>query len=73
MKTEQDAQALIARLKQQFGADFGGRDGTVTAVKAGGFGTLHRVTFGPFRDPSEWKGLCPKLLAAGQDCQPITQ
>ena len=73
LKSEQDAQALVARLKQQFAADLGGREASVTAVSAGGFGTLHRVTFGPFRDPSEWKTLCPKLLGAGQDCQPVTQ
>lgn len=72
-KTADEAQAAAVRIKQQFVGELAGREATVTAVNAGGFGTLHRVSFGPFLDPAEWKSLCPKLLSTGSDCQPLTQ
>ena len=72
-KTVAEAQAAAARIKLQFIGELAGREASITAVSAGGFGTLHRVSFGPFVDPAEWKVLCPKLLSAGNDCQPLSQ
>lgn len=73
LRSAEEARAVAARLKQQFASELAGREASISTVNAGGFGTLHRVAFGPFHDPAEWKDLCPKLLSAGQDCQPLTQ
>ena len=73
LKSREEAQAIAAQLKQELGADLAGREPSITAVSAGGFGTLHRLSFGPFSDVAEWKELCPKLLKAGHDCQPLKQ
>jgi SPOR domain len=73
LKTPEEAQAVATKLKQQLPAELAGREAAVVAVNAGGFGTLHQVTFGPFADPAEWKAICPKLLSAGHDCQPLTK
>ncbi len=73
LKSREEAQSVAAQLKQQLGPDLAGRDASIVAVSAGGFGTLHRLSFGPFADAAEWKDLCPKLLKAGHDCQPLSQ
>lgn len=73
LKSREEAQTMAAQLKQELGADLAGREPSITAVSAGGFGTLHRLSFGPFSDAAEWKELCPKLLKAGHDCQPLKQ
>lgn len=73
LKSREEAQAVADKLKQQLGPDLAGREASIVAVSAGGFGTLHRLSFGPFADAAEWKTLCPKLLKAGHDCQPLTQ
>ena len=73
LKTREQAQAVAAQLKQQFAAELAGREATIVAVDVGGFGTLHRVRFGPFADASEWKGLCPRLLSEGHDCLGVDQ
>ena len=73
LKTREDAQSVAAKLKQQLGLELAGREASIVAVSEGGFGTLHRLSFGPFADAAEWKTLCPKLLKAGHDCQPVTQ
>ncbi len=73
LRTREEAEAVAARIKQQFGGDLGDRQASIVAISQGGFGTLHRVTFGPFADASEWKPICPKLISAKHDCQPVTQ
>jgi SPOR domain len=73
LKTREEAEAVAGRIKQQFAAELGGREASIMAVSQGGFGTVHRVTFGPFADASEWKQICPKLLGAKHDCQPIAR
>ena len=73
LKSREEAQSIAAQLKQQLGPDLAGREASIVAVSAGGFGTLHRLSFGPFADAAEWKDLCPKLLKAGHDCLPLTQ
>ncbi len=73
LKSREEAQSVAVQLKQQLGPDLAGREASIVAVSAGGFGTLHRLSFGPFADAAEWKDLCPKLLKAGHDCQPLTQ
>ncbi len=73
LKTREDAQSVADKLKQQLGLELAGREASIVAVSEGGFGTLHRLSFGPFADAAEWKTLCPKLLKAGHDCQPLTQ
>lgn len=73
LKSREEAQSVAAQLKQQLGPDLAGREASIVAVSAGGFGTLHRLSFGPFADAAEWKDLCPKLLKAGHDCQPLSQ
>jgi tetratricopeptide (TPR) repeat protein len=72
-KSAAEAETAAARLKQQLSAELAGREVSIVAVQAGGFGKLHRVSFGPFADPAEWKELCPKLLSAGHDCLPLAQ
>jgi tetratricopeptide (TPR) repeat protein len=73
LKSREEAQSLAAQLKQELGLDLAGREPSIVAVSAGGFGTLHRLSFGPFIDAAEWKDLCPKLLKAGHDCLPLAQ
>ena len=73
LKTRAEAQAVATKVEQQFGADLAGRSASITAVAQGGFGTLHRVTFGPFANAADWKALCPKLLNANLDCQPLKE
>ena len=73
LKTREDAQSVANQLKQQLGVELAGREPSIVAVSEGGFGTLHRLSFGPFADAAEWKTLCPKLLKAGHDCQPLAQ
>ena len=72
-KSRDEAQSIAAQLKQQLAPDLAGREASIVAVSAGGFGTLHRLSFGPFADAAEWKDLCPKLLKAGHDCLPLSQ
>ena len=73
LKSRDEAQSIAAQLKQQLAPDLAGREASIVAVSAGGFGTLHRLSFGPFADAAEWKDLCPKLLKAGHDCLPLSQ
>jgi hypothetical protein len=73
LKTREEAEAVASQIKQQFANELAGREASIVAVNQGGFGTLHRVSFGPFTDASEWKSVCPKLLGARHDCQPLSQ
>lgn len=73
LKSNEEARAMAAQLKQQLVVELAGREPSIVAVQAGGFGTLHRLTFGPFVDPAEIKALCPKLLGSGHDCQTVSQ
>lgn len=73
LRSREEAQAVAGKLKQQLGADLAGREASIDSAVVGNMGTLHRVRFGPFADASEWRSLCPKLLSAGHDCQPLPQ
>jgi tetratricopeptide (TPR) repeat protein len=73
VRSEAEAQALAARVREKHGADIGALRTEIDQTVVGNMGTLYRVRLGPFADANEPRALCARLKGDGLDCLIVTQ
>ena len=72
VRSREEADKLVARLRTQHGAELGARDPKIDEAVIGTMGTFYRVRVGPYADAKESKKLCGALQAGGFDCLVVT-
>ena len=69
MRTEAEAQALVAKAKRE--AALASRQAAIDQAVLGNMGAFYRVRFGPFASAQETQAVCDKLRGSGIDCRPV--
>jgi cell division septation protein DedD len=73
VRTQGEADALAARVKQEHGSLLGARDMEIDQAVVGNMGSLYRVRVGPFASQQETNVVCARLKGTGLDCLVVTQ
>lgn len=71
-RSRPEAEAVAQKLRQQLGADIGGRSTEISEASFGGT-SYYRVKLGTFATSEEPRALCGKLRQQGFDCLIVTQ
>jgi hypothetical protein len=72
VRTESEAQSLIAKVKQH-GAALGAREPEIDQAVVGNMGAFYRVRIGPFATQADGQAACGKLKGTGLDCLVVAQ
>lgn len=67
-RSEREAETEWKRIRAKFKTALSGKTMMVQPVQVAGKGTMYRLQAGPVASREEAKGLCKKLVAAGQGC-----
>ncbi|MEO1205739.1 MAG: SPOR domain-containing protein [Pseudomonadota bacterium] len=73
VRSRGEAERLVARIAQNYGAQLGNRRPTIQETVYGNMGTFYRVKVGPFSKQAETASLCQSLKSGGYDCLVTTQ
>ncbi len=73
VRTQAEAQALAARVKQEHASTLGNRDLQIDEAVVGNMGSFYRIRIGPFASAQEGQAACVKLKGPGIDCLLVTQ
>jgi len=73
VRTKQEADALVARLKKEFGAALEAREPEVVPVTFGGMGSFFQVRVAPFATQEAAQTACTRLKGPGLDCVAVTR
>jgi cell division protein FtsN len=73
VRTQREADALAARVKQEHGSLLGARDMEIDQAVVGNMGSLYRVRVGPFATQQETNVICARLKGTGLDCLVVAQ
>lgn len=68
LKTQAEAQAVVANLKSKYSGAIGGRQPKVDQKVFGNMGTFYRVQVGPYSNTADPKKFCASLAPEGYDC-----
>jgi SPOR domain len=73
VRSQAEADAVVARLKTQHAAALAARDTDVTQAQFGGMGAFFQVRVGPYATAAEAQAFCVRLKGSGLDCVPVDQ
>ncbi len=73
VRSADEAQAVVAKLKSQFAAALAQREPAVDQTTLGNMGAFFRVRVGPYASQAEAQGVCAGLKGSGLDCVPVSQ
>ena len=73
VRTRPEADAVVAKLKDQFGAVLANRSPEIGQASFGNMGSFFQVRVGPFSTVAEAKSLCARLRGSGLDCVAVDQ
>jgi hypothetical protein len=73
VRTQSEADALVAKIKQEHGPLLASRETEVDQTVVGNMGSLYRVRVGPFATQQETNVICARLRGTGLDCLVVTQ
>jgi hypothetical protein len=73
VRTQAEALALAARVKQEHAAMLGAREPQIDEAVVGNMGSFYRVRIGPFASAHEGQAACTRLKGPGIDCLVVTQ
>ena len=74
VRSRQEADAIAAKLKKEYGRKLASRDPVIDEAAIGNMGTFYRVRVGPYADANEPRRLCVTLRSSGgYDCLVVTQ
>jgi hypothetical protein len=73
VRTQAEADALAAKVKQEHGSLLGARDMEIDQAVVGNMGALFRVRVGPFATQQETNVICARLKGTGLDCLVVAQ
>ena len=73
VRTRPEADAVVAKLKDQFAAALANRSPEIGQTSFGNMGSFFQVRVGPFSTVAEAKSLCGRLRGSGLDCVAVDQ
>lgn len=73
VRTQQEAQALVAKAKREHAAALAAREPEIDQAVVGNMGSFYRVRVGPFATAQEAQAVCIKLKGSGFDCVSVAQ
>lgn len=73
VRTQSQAQEVIAKLNQHYASAMGGHTPDIGQATFGNMGSFFEVAVGPFQSTAEAQALCAKLKGGGFDCVPLTR
>lgn len=73
VRSAEEAQAVVAKLKAQYAAALAQREPAVDQTTFGNMGAFFRVRVGPYASQAEAQGVCAGLKGSGLDCVPVSQ
>jgi tetratricopeptide (TPR) repeat protein len=73
VRSAEEAQAVVAKLKAQYVAALAQREPVVDQASLGNMGSFFRVRVGPYASQAEAQGVCAGLKGSGWDCVPVSQ
>jgi cell division protein FtsN len=73
VRTQGEADALAARVKQEQAALVASRSMEIDQAVVGNMGSFYRVRLGPFASREETTAACARLKGTGLDCLVVTQ
>ena len=73
VRTKAEADAVVTKLKSQYGALLAGKTTDVAPTAFGNMGSFFQVGIGPFASAADAQALCSKLKGSGLDCVPVSR
>jgi hypothetical protein len=73
VRTQSQAEAIVAKLKQQYATAIGDHKTDIGQATFGNMGAFFEVAVGPFQTADQAQALCAKLKGSGLDCVPVTR
>jgi SPOR domain len=73
VRTQGEADALVAKIKQEHGPLLASRETEVDQTVVGNMGSFYRVRVGPFATQQETNVICARLKGTGLDCLVVAQ
>jgi hypothetical protein len=73
VRTQGEADALVAKIKQEHGPLLASRETEVDQTVVGNMGSFYRIRVGPFATQQETNVICARLKGTGLDCLVVTQ
>jgi len=68
VRSREEADALVTRLRSEFGGQLADRQPSIDEAVFGNMGTFYRVRLGPYANAQDAGRVCSGLKAGGFDC-----